>query len=288
MKLSIIIASLLDETESLMLTLCSIAEIKDSNLEVLICVQTSDLNSSKLVSHRKTVENYCKRQNLAITIFYDFKKGSSANRNQGLRAATGDIAVIVDGDTTLTKNAFDIIRAAYNKHKGYTAIAFMTQTQQGLERKKYPRAACGISPIGVFSISCIEITFDLRLTNRLSPPLAFNEDFGVGCHFCLGEECILLRDIQRGGGNILFYPGVINVHDLHSTGTQLNEDKIRSLGATMRACFGRLSFLVVIAFWIKKAKLLAHNPGLYISFKALISGAISYSTRQEMKQIHIT
>jgi GT2 family glycosyltransferase len=147
----------------------------------------------------------------SVRVINSFEKGLSKSRNLALKKAFGKIVLIADDDV-IYKRDFDIkIVQAYNQHKNKAVISFCIEKPNGLLFKKYlPSAKMNLSLIELFNILSVEISINKSIFDGLG--VSFDENFGLGSSFEMGEEAVFLSDIKKLNQQIAFVPSVIALH----------------------------------------------------------------------------
>nr|WP_315163113.1 glycosyltransferase [uncultured Flavobacterium sp.] len=174
-----------------------------SNFSILIVNQTQENNL--LISEFPSVR-----------VINSFEKGLSKSRNLGLKNAQGKILLIADDDVVF-KNDFDsIIIDAYNKFPSATGISFYAEKPDGtLFKRSLSKTNEKISQLELFNILSIEMTFNSEMLAKLE--LQFDENFGLGSRFKMGEEAIFLSDVQSKNQQLIIEPQVVVIHPTEST-----------------------------------------------------------------------
>lgn len=174
-----------------------------SNFSILIVNQTQEANL--LISEFPSVR-----------VINSFEKGLSKSRNLGLKNARGKILLIADDDVVF-KNDFDsIIIDTYNKFPSATGINFYAEKPDGtLFKKSISKTKEKIGQLELFNILSIEMTFNSEMLAKLE--LQFDENFGLGSRFKMGEEAIFLSEVKSKNQQLIIEPQVIVIHPTEST-----------------------------------------------------------------------
>jgi glycosyltransferase involved in cell wall biosynthesis len=149
--------------------------------------------------------------------------GLSRNRNNALRLADGDIALIADDDVSYLPNAFEEIKKVFHVHPDLDVALFKIKTPEGEpEYKKYPEHSYSLTHRGKkHSISSIEMTF--RINPIKQHKILFDERFGLGSDKIFsGEEAVFINDCIKKKLNVNYLPIFIVHHPyLSSTKTDM-------------------------------------------------------------------
>ena len=147
----------------------------------------------------------------SIRVINSFEKGLSKSRNLALKNVIGKIVLIADDDV-IYMNDFDTkIIQAYNQYDNKAVISFCIEKPNGLLFKKYsPNAKKNLSLMELFNVLSIEISLNKLILDKLG--ITFDENFGLGSEFQMGEEAIFLSDIKEQNQQVAFVPSVIAIH----------------------------------------------------------------------------
>jgi glycosyltransferase involved in cell wall biosynthesis len=147
----------------------------------------------------------------SVRIINSFDKGLSRSRNLALKNAIGKIVLIADDDVVYKKDFDSAIVQAHNQYNNKAAISFCIEKPNGFLYKKYlPNAKMNLSLMELFNVLSIEISLNKLILDKLG--IAFDENFGLGSEFQMGEEAIFLSDIKKQNQQIAFVPSVIVSH----------------------------------------------------------------------------
>lgn len=154
-------------------------------------------------------------------------RGISANRNNALRNATGDILLLSDDDTRYEPSYLERIIYNFRKYPKADIICFRAIDGEGQFIKKYSEVPYIYAkrPRGTH-FSSVEIA----MRRRTDLPL-FDERFGLGSKYlACGEEEIFLHDAFQQGLKIIYIPETVVQTDAHTTGK-----RFRTFAAVRRA-----------------------------------------------------
>lgn len=147
----------------------------------------------------------------SVRVINSFEKGLSKSRNLALKNAIGKIVLIADDDVVYKKDFDSAIVQAHNQYDDKAAISFCIEKPNGLLFKKYlPNAKMNLNLMELFNVLSIEISLNLSILDGLG--VKFDEHFGLGSTFEMGEEAIFLSDIKENNQQIAFVPSVIASH----------------------------------------------------------------------------
>jgi len=212
-----------------------------------------------------------------IRVINAFEKGLSKSRNLALSNSIGNLCVITDDDVVFKAGFLEHILKAFNKNPASALISFRVEKAPGVLYKKYPEEqVINTSWSNRLNIMSIEMVVNRKL---LQPDtICFNEKFGLGSQFCMGEEALFINRIYKSGLKIAMEPVVIAMHTAEDTHARVNFwDKYYVHGALFTALFKHNYYrwvLYKIAYELKHNKIkLMHIAS---AFKAAVAGSIAY------------
>lgn len=164
-------------------------------------------------------------------------KGLSANRNNALHHATGDILLLSDDDTRYRLDYFKRIVAAFEDNPAADIITFRAINEDQTLIRPYPEHTYTYDkrPYGSYVCSC-----EIALRHNRALP-AFDERFGLGSSYlACGEEEVFIHDAFKQGLQILYLPKIVVQTDSHTTGTLFPTSAAvqRSKGAVLYVMHG--------------------------------------------------
>lgn len=257
-------------------------------LQIIVATNKRDLSSliekqGKLKNVRTTIihqttgvlENpYSNTEN--VEIFRYEEKGISKSRNRGIARSTDDIVLVADDDLVFIDGFETSIIRAFEDNSDADIITFQIINPDGSSYKNYKRHSYNHTIFSIIKVSSVEIAF--RRSSILKNELWFDEDFGLGAKYSLGEEGIFLADALRAGLKVIYIPIPIVVHPEESSGRIFNDEKIIARGAKFKRIYSRLSYLISVIFAIKKWR--QYKPSYsFIGFCVLIfRGVMRYKS----------
>jgi len=146
-----------------------------------------------------------------IRVINSFEKGLSKSRNLALENALGKILVIADDDVVYQEGFDSTIIKAYNQFPKAAAIRFCAVKVNGDLIKKYPQSSkTNLNVFDILSTSSIEMTLNAAILDQSK--IRFDENFGLGGIFKMGEEAIFLFDLKNKNQPLAFDPQIIVKH----------------------------------------------------------------------------
>lgn len=200
-------------------------EFKNQDLEIL--VSTMNRNSLDFLipmfpfchfsEYAILIINQTQENNLldspfpTVRVINSFKKGLSRSRNLALKNAIGKIILIADDDVVYKKDFDSAILQAHNQYNNKAVISFCIEKPNGLLFKKYlKKAKLNLSLMELFNVLSIEISINKSVLDKIG--VTFDENFGLGSQFEMGEEAVFLSDIKYKMDQIAFVPSIIATH----------------------------------------------------------------------------
>ena len=224
-------------------------------------------NCDVFISHQVTDDKYIIKDSFADNVRYMSQKslGLSKNRNNCLEQMRNDINLLADDDLEYLPGFEEIVLSAFDNNKDADIITFQIQ---GRERFKKQRKH---NKFSIIKVSSVTIAFRKSSIEKVA--LRFDEKFGLGAKYPIGEENIFLKDALDAGLKLLANPAVIVRHSHQSSGDEFSDIQIKAKACVLRRMFGPvLSVLFIIYFaFFKRAYHKSTTKYLRLSFQALRS-----------------
>ncbi|MBQ9359642.1 MAG: glycosyltransferase family 2 protein [Lachnospiraceae bacterium] len=173
---------------------------------------------------------------LTIKIVERNERGLSKSRNLALNLASDDICIFCDNDVKYEDDAASVIEDAFARYPDAGIICFF------IERPE--RHAPVRNNEGVMSKKDMMRIFspEMAVRRSLLGSLRFDEDFGAGAKYKMGEENIFLFEAARRGIKRVYIPVKIaeTIPNESSWFTAYDRDFYISRGANYEAMDGRL------------------------------------------------
>jgi hypothetical protein len=155
----------------------------------------------------------------SVRIINSASVGLSKSRNLALNNANGKILLIADDDVVFQKDFVSKIITAYNICKNATVINFAAVIGNGSYLKKYPaNSKKQLNTFDIFNVSSIEMTINKERLDSVG--VLFDENFGLGGEFELGEETVFLFDLKNKKQSIFFENEIIVEHEQSTSSTK--------------------------------------------------------------------
>ncbi len=207
-----------------------------------------------------------------VTYIETTQRGLSKSRNMAISKASGDVCILCDNDVEYVKDYDRIIDDAFLKYSDADVIVFFIKRP---ERQRpifdSPRKMGYLSVMKIFSP---EIAFRREGIKGIS----FNESFGAGAKYRMGEENLFLYECLKRGKKIVYVPEMIAaVRSVESTWFQgYDRDFFISRGANYAAMSRPFSFGLIIQFALRKKALYSDNMSTKEALSAMFCGRKEY------------
>ncbi|BFN32692.1 hypothetical protein VHTUMSATKI_28870 [Vibrio harveyi] len=209
---------------------------KCEQIEYLICCQVRNGRELKSIENDKL--QYLNRSDVNLSIMAEL--GLSKSRNflleQFFSQYVESFAVITDDDVEFIPLNYQNIDGIFKKLKS-DVVTGRVLTPEGNYFSPYKSNYFKHNLRTSNSISSIEIILSSSLS---STKTRFDERFGLGAEFKMGEEAIYIGDLIKQGFNVSFYPLNTFYHPVESTGSKVDNDWFRAKGAFYARKYGKL------------------------------------------------
>lgn len=180
-------------------------------------------------------------------------QGVAKNRNNALKhRVKGAICMLADDDVVYFNDAFSKIISLFEADKGIEILTFKIKTFRGSDYKSYKKFPFKHNIKTLSNIGIIDVAFKEEVIAKYN--LSFDEKFGPGGYYSIGEDFIFMTDAIKKKVNIFYRPVDIVQHGDVGTGQILRDDIVYGRGAMFGRVFGLLSFTLNVYFAIKNFK----------------------------------
>lgn len=246
---------------------------KRNKNEALELFKSMNIKGKVLVINQITNESIDKtvKKDGDKKIYSYYEKGLSKSRNRAIEKMTGDIGILADDDVIYNDNYEKTIKKAYEKYPDADIIAFDVKSMnKKRQTRKQPTHKANF--ITLMRIQSVQITF------RKDRIIRFDEDFGIGAKYKLGEENILLYDCRRMKRKIYYVDeNIATVKQEESRWfSKMDRDFLKCEGAVFYRISPRFYWLLILQYAIRKRKQYKDNTSFMEAVKCLFKGAESY------------
>jgi glycosyltransferase involved in cell wall biosynthesis len=217
-----------------------------------------------------------------IRVINSFEKGLSKSRNLALKNATGKLCIITDDDLNFLPDFESKVLTAYNRYSDVVLAAFRTEDAQGQLYKKYPpKRKLATNDLERLNIMSVEMVVNLPVVQALG--ISFNERFGLGADFTMGEEAVFINGLHKKGGKVLLEPQTLTRHAAPDTHACMGvKQKYYVQGALFTALFSKNYLLWVFLKLVFEIKQRATGIGqVPAAIKAARKGHNDYTAHED-------
>ncbi|MCR5108916.1 MAG: glycosyltransferase family 2 protein [Lachnospiraceae bacterium] len=200
------------------------------------------------------------------------KRGLSISRNMAVLNSNADICILCDNDVEYVRGYETVIKRAYERHPDADLIVFFIKRKE--RGKPLSDRDMRMNYYTVSKIFSPEISFKRESIRGIS----FNENFGAGAKYILGEENIFLYDCLKAKKKIYYVPEKIaELREEESTWFEgYNERFFISRGANFTAMSRPFAFLFILQFAIRKRKLYIDTMPFMKAVSLMLKGKKEY------------
>ena len=259
MKLQVLLSAMHLENENYIdtLNICSDA----------IVINQCDREVTKEVSH-KCIDDTEK----SVVYIESLDRGLSKSRNLAIDNAKADICIFCDNDVEYETGYEDMILSSFEKYPDADLIVFYIKRPE----KPVPNydKARRMDYLSVLKIFSPEIAFRRSSLGDIR----FNELFGAGAKYPMGEENLFLYDCLKRGLKIMYVPTKIaTLRDEESTWFMGYKEKFFiTRGANYAAMSKMFSHLLIWQFALRKRSLYKDNMSTIKALVTMYKGRSKY------------
>jgi GT2 family glycosyltransferase len=202
------------------------------------------------------------------------ERGLSRSRNRLISLAASDVFVISDDDVEFLPDAFKRVAEAFSENPRQDILTFKMLKPDGEPRKHYKLHPFQHNSFSIAAVSSCEIAAQRTLLKTAN--ISYDESFGLGTAYPMGEEVIFLSDCITAGLKIRFIPIAISRHPEESTGRNFSTASEIARGALFYRLYGSLSYLLGFIFYFRKQRILAMSIGYGGALRAYLRGIHGY------------
>lgn len=202
-------------------------------------------------------------------------RGLSKSRNMAIANATADICILCDNDVEYVDDYEQLINNAFVQYPDADVIVFYIKRKEK-PVPNYPSAR-RMNYLSVLKIFSPEIAF--RRENISD--IRFNEEFGAGAKYIMGEENIFLYECLKKHKKIYYVPvKIAELREEESTWFKgYNEKFFVSRGANYAAMSKMLSLALIYQFAFRKKALYSDNMTTKEALKYMLKGRKEYLSK---------
>ena len=219
----------------------------------------------------RTVEKNTSAGPVSVKYIETVERGLSKSRNMAIRNASDDVCMLCDNDVEYADDYDRIVNRAFAMYDADVIVFFIKRPERSEPVFKRPRKMGYLSVLKIFSP---EIAFRRKSIEGMK----FNELFGAGAKYFMGEENLFLYECLKRGKKIVYVPEMIaKVRDEESTWFKgYNREFFVSRGANYAAMSRAFSVPLILQFAVRKRKLYSENIGMFGAIKEMLRGRREY------------
>jgi glycosyltransferase involved in cell wall biosynthesis len=203
------------------------------------------------------------------------ERGLSKSRNVAIKNSEADICMISDDDLIYVDNYIERVKTQFVKYPDADIITFQVE---GIEEKfkDYHTEARELNYFTSMKVASVEIVFkrDSIIRNNIK----FNESFGAGTNYQMGEENIFLTLCLKKRLKLVYVP--VKIADLHigesSWFKGYNSNFFVSKGAQFTAMSELLSVPYILQYIARKYKLFKNEIDVISATRSMFEGRKLY------------
>lgn len=230
-----------------------------------VVINQCDRQSEKTVSHAVPSGN------ISVTYIESKERGLSKSRNMAIEAAKEDIVILCDNDVEYEDDYDRTVNDAFASYDADVIVFFIERPER--HRPVFDRVR-KMGYLSVLKIFSPEIAFRRSAVSDIR----FNEMFGAGAKYFMGEENLFLYECLRRGRKILYVPKrIAKVRAEESTWFKgYDREFFVSRGANYAAMSPAFAALLILQFAIRKRNLYSGSIGTMSALRAMFEGRREY------------
>lgn len=194
----------------------------------------------------------------SVNVVNSFEIGLSKSRNLGIKNASKSIIILTDDDVVFADDFVQKIINSFTNYPNQNILRFQVQSLEKKFLKNYPtNFNKNLNRFELLNSMSIELVFRKNIFNENK--ILYDENFGLGAKFAIGEENSLLLDFKKENVTIGFIPEVLCYHDEKHSSAILSKHEIYYYsGAFFYRNFGstyKFWILLKLFFELKQRKI---------------------------------
>lgn len=243
-------------------------------------IDTLNIKSNCVVVNQTNCKDFLeiKKENQRIKFICTRERGLSRSRNMAIKNSDSDICILCDNDIEYRKGYEKLIEEAFLKYEDYDIILFFVQSSP--DKILYYDKPKKMNWVSVNKFYSPEIAF--RRKKVLDNQIFFDEEFGAGSRFRMGEENIFLYDCLRKKLKILYLP--IKIADERIEESTWFKGYTNSYfydrGAVFERMNGKYSLFLILQFLLRKYRIYKKDSSFYQALKYILKGRRDYKNKK--------
>ncbi len=236
-------------------------------------MKNMNIHKDALVINQNWKDNlnyYDQLNNIKLLTFKE--NGLSKSRNRLLENCTKNICILADDDLIYENDYENIVLNAYKEYPEADIIVFYVESDNPNNIKPLLKKG-KVDYLHLMKIQSVQISFKSSKIREAN--IKFDERFGAGSKYYMGEESIFLYECYKKGLKIYSYPKKIaKITDRESTwfkGFDSNYFKVK--GACFRMINSKIYIFLCLQFLIRKFQIYKDTISFFYAFKCMLIGA---------------
>ncbi len=236
-----------------------------------VVINQCDRMLEKKVRHATTAGD------VDVTYIETTQRGLSKSRNMAIAASSGPVCILCDNDVEYVDDYDRIINDAFSRHADADVIVFFIKRPE----RDHPvfDKDTKMGYLSVLKIFSPEIAF----RKYSVADIRFNEMFGAGAKYFMGEENIFLYECLKKHKKIVYVPCMIaKVRDEESTWFKgYNREFFISRGANYAAMSRLFSIILILQYAVRKRDLYKSGISMTDAVITMFKGRRQYLEGQK-------
>ena len=207
-----------------------------------------------------------------VTYVETKERGLSKSRNMAIGYAQGSECILCDNDVEYVADYDTIINDAFARHPDADVLVFFIKRPERSRPVFDTEKRMGyLSVLKIFSP-------EMAIRPDRIKGISFNELFGAGAKYFMGEENLFLYDCLKAHKKIVYIPKMIaSVREEDSTWFKgYNKEFFISRGANYAAMSRWFSIVLILQFAVRKRKLFTGDTGMLEAVSVMFKGRREY------------
>ena len=202
------------------------------------------------------------------------QRGLSKSRNMAISEASADVCILCDNDVEYVEDYDTIIKEAFKKFDADVIAFFIKRPERSEPVFSRPTRMGWLSVLKIFSP-------EMAFRRTSVQDIRFNELFGAGAKYYMGEENLFLYDCLKAHKKIVYVPSMIaKVREEPSTWfSKMDETFFISRGAGYAAMSRWFSIILILQFAVRKQKLYREHISMPKAVSKMFEGRREYIRR---------
>lgn len=199
------------------------------------------------------------------------QKGLSRSRNLAISNCPTKWAYILDDDVDVIDSPEPSLARILKQRPNLNAIVFNHYVDHKIFRPIIRNIPFAPLILKILSVTSFEIAIDTEFIKNKN--ITFDERFGLGSTYAIGEEAIFLMDLVHIGGNIHFENKPFVNHPGKSTGLSYpTPQSVLARGAFIERACSKYFLFIALLYTVKAYPLYHKNFSPFQFFKLLLQG----------------